>query len=152
MIRLGNEREKLGVVFDLYKKLNKSVTRGAYLTLPALPAKSGYQAAGWTTVKGSSKVVYQAGQKIRIKKNTRLYAVYVSSVSVTLCKNDGTVYKTMSVAAGSSYVLPAVRNATGYTFMGWDTQPGKQLSPCYEAGESITVSRNMAFEDIEFMV
>ena len=133
-----------------YKKLNKSVTRGAYLTLPALPAKSGYQAAGWTTVKGSSKVVYQAGQKIRVKKNTRLYAVYVSSVSVTLCKNDGTVYKTMSVAAGSRYVLPAVRNATGYTFMGWDTQPGKQLSPCYEAGESITVSRNMKLYAVVF--
>ena len=133
-----------------YKKLNKSVTRGSYLTLPAVPAKSGYQAAGWTTAKGSSKVVYQAGQKIRVKKNIRLYAVYVSSVSVILCKNDGTVYKTVDVAAGSSYTLPAVRNAAGYTFMGWDTQPWKQLSPRYEAGESIAVSRNMKLYAVVF--
>ena len=133
-----------------FKKLNKTVTRGSYVTLPSLPEKNGYDSLGWSTSKESSTAKYKEGQKLTIKKNTRLYAVYAAKVSVTLCKNDGTIYRTDSVVSGASYTLPSVRNASGYTFMGWDVQPGKQAAPMYEAGTSIAVTGNIKLYAVVF--
>ena len=69
---------------------------------------------------------------------------------MALCKNDGTVYKTENVASGSSYTLPSVRNASGYTFMGWDIQLGKSTAPRYEAGDTITVNSNIKLYAVVF--
>ena len=136
--------DNTGSTSTVFKKLNKAVTKNGYLTLPELPQKSGYKAVGWSTKKNASQAAYTEGQKIRIKKNIKLYAVYESDTTFTvaLCKNDGTVYKTENVASGSSYTLPSVRNASGYTFMGWDIQLGKSTAPRYEAGDTITVNSN----------
>ena len=135
-----------------FKKLNKQVTRNGYFTLPDLPEKSGYEAVGWSTQKNASTATYAEGQKVRIKKAMKLYAVYESTetVTLTLCKNDGTVYQSVEVASGSSYTLPSVRNASGYTFMGWDIQPGKSVAPRYEAGDAITVSSTMKLYAVVF--
>lgn len=134
-----------------FRKLNQSVTKNTYVTLPSPPEKSGYEAAGWALVKGADEARYTAGRKVRIKKNTRFYAVYkVNTTSVVLCKNDGSIYQTVSVASGTSYTLPSVKNASGYTFMGWDTQPGKQIDPKYEAGEKITVNTNLKLYAVVF--
>ena len=112
--------DNTGSTSTVFKKLNKAVTKNGYLTLPELPQKSGYKAVGWSAKKNASQASYTEGQKIRIKKNIKLYAVYESDTTFTvaLCKNNGTVYKTENVASGSSYTLPSVRNASGYTFMG----------------------------------
>ena len=135
-----------------FKKLKKSVTKNSYLTLPELPEKTGYEAVGWSTSKNASKASYTEGQKVRIKKALKLYAVYESteSFTVTLCKNDGTVYKTENVVSGTAYTLPSVRNASGYTFMGWDFQMGKSTAPRYEAGEKITVNGNIKLYAVVF--
>ena len=139
-----------GKTSAVFRKLNQSVTQNAYFTLPSPPEKSGYEAAGWALVKGADEARYTAGKKVRIKKNTRFYAVYKINASVTLCKNDGSVYQTVSVVSGTSYTLPSVRNASGYTFMGWDTQPGKQKNPRYEAGQKITVNTNLKLYAVVF--
>ena len=135
--------DSTGKTSAAFRKLNQSVTKNTYVTLPSPPEKSGYEAAGWALVKDADEARYSAGKKVRIKKNTKFYAVYKRNVSVTLCKNDGSVYQTISVASGTSYTLPSVKNASGYTFMGWDTQPGKQKNPRYEAGQKITVNTNL---------
>ena len=38
-----------GSANSTFKALNKSVTRKAYLTLPSVPTKSGYESLGWST-------------------------------------------------------------------------------------------------------
>lgn len=135
-----------------FKSLNRSVTRNSYITLPSVPVKNGYEALGWSTSKNASKATYTEGQKVRIKKTQKLYAVYKTSkaFTVTLCKNNGTVYKTESVSSGNTYTLPSVRNASGYTFMGWDVQPGKNTAPRYEAGDTITVNGNLKLYAVVF--
>lgn len=144
--------DNTGSTSTVFKKLNKAVTKNGYLTLPELPQKSGYKAVGWSTKKNASQAAYTEGQKIRIKKNIKLYAVYESDTTFTvaLCKNNGTVYKTENVASGSSYTLPSVRNASGYTFMGWDIQLGKSTAPRYEAGDTITVNSNIKLYAVVF--
>lgn len=133
-----------------FAKLKTTVTKNDYLTLPSVPAKSGYEVLGWSTSKNASRANYAVGKKIRIKKSQRLYAVYKKNATVTLCKNNGAVYKTISVRSGTSYKLPSVSNASGYTFMGWDYQPGKCVAPRYEAGESITVNGNVKLYAVVF--
>ena len=133
-----------------FKKLNKTVTKNGYMTMPAVPSKSGYESLGWSTSKNASRANYAVGKKVRIKKSQKLYAVYKKNATVILCKNNGSAYKTVSVTAGSTYKLPSVSNASGYTFMGWDYQPGKRTAPRYEAGETITVKGNMKLYAVVF--
>ena len=135
-----------------FKALNRTVTRNGYLTLPSVPAKSGYEALGWSTSKNSLAATYAEGKKVRIKKNQKFYAVYRSSktYTVTLCKNNGADYKTETVISGTEYTLPSVRNAAGYTFMGWDMQPGKSTAPRYEAGDTIAVNGNLRLYAVVF--
>ena len=141
-----------GSASSVFKKLKKNVTKNGSLILPELPVKTGYEAVGWSTGKNDSEAVYTAGQKIRVKKALKLYAVYESSeiFTVTLCKNDGTIYQTVEVPSGTSYTRPSVRNASGYTFMGWDIQPRKSVAPRYEAGDAVTVSSNLTLYAVVF--
>lgn len=139
-----------GTSSTAFANLKKTVTKNGYLTLPAVPAKNGYESLGWSTSKNATKASYAAGKKIRIRKTQKLYAVYKKNVTVTLCKNNGAVYKTVSVTSGTSYKLPSVSNASGYTFMGWDYQPGKHVAPRYEAGESVTVNGNIKLYAVVF--
>ena len=112
--------------------------------------KKGYEVVGWTTNKNSTSNVRKEGQEVRITKNTRFYAVYSQVVTVTLCKNDGTIYKTERIATGEYYKLPSIVNASGYTFMGWDTEPRKQTSPRYEAGEKMLITGNVKLYAVVF--
>ena len=139
-----------GKANSAFKKLKKIITRGTYITLPQVPMKKGYEVVGWTTNKNSTSNVRKEGQEVRITKNTRFYAVYSQVVTVTLCKNDGTIYKTERIATGEYYKLPSIVNASGYTFMGWDTEPRKQTSPRYEAGEKMLITGNVKLYAVVF--
>ncbi len=97
--------------------------------MPELPQKAAIRQLDGVLKECFPSGVYR-GTEDSNQKNIKLYAVYESDTTFTvaLCKNDGTVYKTENVASGSSYTLPSVRNASGYTFMGWDIQLGKKHS------------------------
>ena len=58
-----------------YTALTRNVKLNTTIKLPAVPKAIGYQNLGWTTMKGSSKVVYKAGANIKVKKDMTLYAV-----------------------------------------------------------------------------
>ena len=127
-----------------YKKLQKTVEEGTYYTLPAVPTRSGYVNLGWsTTVNGKTSTAKKAGTKIKISGNIKYYAVQMESVSVKLCKANGTVWKTVTLGKGGYLKLPSASNASGYTFMGWSKsrRTGSSAAPDYEAGELLKVSK-----------
>lgn len=120
------------------------------ILLPPVPAKEGYVGMGWSTRKGSSVVSHPAGAKLTLKKNLSLYAVYKNSVTITLYKNDGTLYKTIQVAKGEYFTLPAVQSKIPYTMMGWSSSMGKATNPEYEVGESLRVISDRKFYAVVF--
>ena len=120
-----------------YRKLQKKVEEGTYYTLPTVPSRSGYVNLGWsTTVNGKTSTAKKAGTKIKISRNIKYYAVQMQSVSVNLCKANGSVWKTVTLGKDGYLKLPSASNATGYTFMGWSKtrRTGSATSPDYEAG------------------
>ena len=52
-----------------YTALTRNVTLNTTIRLPAVPKAVGYQNLGWTTRKGSSKVVYKAGARVKVRKD-----------------------------------------------------------------------------------
>lgn len=127
-----------------YRKLQKKVEEGTYYTLPTVPSRSGYVNLGWsTTVNGKTSTAKKAGTKIKISGNIKYYAVQMQSVSVNLCKANGSVWKTVTLGKDGYLKLPSASNATGYTFMGWSKtrRTGSATSPDYEAGELVKISK-----------
>ena len=117
-----------------YRKLQKKVEEGTYYTLPTVPSRSGYVNLGWsTTVNGKTSTAKKAGTKIKISRNIKYYAVQMQSVSVNLCKANGSVWKTVTLGKDGYLKLPSASNATGYTFMGWSKtrRTGSATSPDY---------------------
>lgn len=142
---MGNGRSD-----STYRKLTASVQENTYIELPAIPDKDGTVGLGWSLKRNSSKGVREAGSKYKVTKDTKFYAVQQNAVTVTLCKNDGTVYRSLTIGKGNYLTLPTVANATGYTFMGWSRTPGKKTNPEYEAGGRIKLNANVKLYAVVF--
>ena len=106
-----------------YTSLTRNVTLNTTIKLPSVPKAVGYQNLGWTTQKGSTKVVYKAGASVKVKKDMTLYAVRRKSkyYTVSFYLGNGSTnaaYKklTKSVEEGTYYTLPSVQN--------WLCKPG----------------------------
>ena len=111
-----------------YTSLTRNVTLNTTIKLPSVPKAVGYQNLGWTTQKGSTKVVYKAGASVKVKKDMTLYAVRRKSkyYTVSFYLGNGSTnaaYKklTKSVEEGTYYTLPSVPSRTGYVNLGWST-------------------------------
>ena len=65
-----------------YTSLTRNVTLNTTIKLPSVPKAVGYQNLGWTTQKGSTKVVYKAGASVKVKKDMTLYAVSYTHLDV----------------------------------------------------------------------
>lgn len=138
---LGN-----GTSTTAYKKLAKKVEEGGSITFPAVPARSGYVNLGWSTRKNATTATTRTSYTIT--RNVNFYAVQKKAAKVVLHYNSGGVYSTTTIAEGSTYTLPCVKNATKYdengnpikryTFMGWSTKPYRTTNPEYEAEMKIT--------------
>lgn len=124
-----------------YKKLKMRVEEGTEIKLPLVPARNGYINKGWSTRK--NPVVATSRKTYTVRKNVKFYAVQVKAVKVTLYKESGDFYRSTTMAKGSVYTLPCVRNAVGYTFMGWSDKPKQSVKPQYEAEMEITVEEDM---------
>lgn len=139
-----------GTQGSYFSSLKKTVAENTDFELPALPQKKGSVGMGWSTRKNSSVVTYQAGAKIRVKKNLSLYAVYKTSVTVTLYKNDGSLYQTINVGKGEYFTLPSVQSKAPYTMLGWSSSRGRTLDPEFEVGQSLRVVSNKKFYAVVF--
>ena len=137
-----------GSTNSAYKKLTRTVEEGTTVTFAKVPARTGYVNLGWSSKKNSTQATAKA--TYTVNKNITLYAVQKKAVKLTLRKADGTIWQTTTLAQGGSYTLPGVKNASGYTFMGWSSAAhlrkktsNKSVNPEYEAEQVITVSANM---------
>jgi hypothetical protein len=127
-----------------YKALAKKVTSGTTITMPSLPAKTGYTGVGWATTKNASTAKYTVGKTYTVKGNVSFYAVYKATIQVSYCSNDGSkVYKTVSVGKGQTLTLSGLKNPSGYTMLGWSLTPGQTTNPQYMVREGLVVNRTM---------
>ncbi len=133
-----------------FAALKQIVPAGGEITLPANPARKGMVGQGWSTTKNSSVAFYAAGEKLQVNGNMSFYGVYKKAVTVSLYKNDGTLYKTISVGKGEYFTLPAARSKNPYTMMGWSSSPHKQTDPEFEAGESLRLVTDRKFYAVVF--
>ena len=131
-----------------YKKLTQTVEEGTVVTFAKVPARTGYVNLGWSSKMNSTKATAKA--TYTVNKNINLYAVQKKAVLLTLRRCDGTVWQKTTLAKGSTYSLPGVRDAEGYTFMGWSTKSLQSVNPEYEAEETITVNGNMDLYAVVF--
>ena len=131
-----------------YKKLKKRVEEGTEIKLPLVPARNGYINKGWSTRK--NPVVATSRKTYTVRRNVKFYSVQVKAVKVTLYKESGDFYRSTTMAKGSVYTLPCVRNAAGYTFMGWSDKPKQSVNPQYEPEMEITVEEDMDLYAVVF--
>ena len=137
-----------GKTNSTYKKLTTKVEEGTKVTFAKVPARSGYINLGWSSKKNSTKATAKASYTVT--RNITLYAVQKKAVTLTLCKNNGAVYSTTRMAQGSTYKLSGVKDANGYTFMGWSEKACQKVNPDYEAEETITVQKNTTLYAVVF--
>lgn len=138
-----------------YKKLSQTVEEGTKVTFAAVPARIGYINLGWSSKKNATKAT--AKSTYTVNKNMNLYAVQKKAVTVRLYKANGSLWKTVTLAKGTSYELPTVANASGYTFMGWSSkeymeqnEKYKSTNPEYESEDRITVNKDIQLYAVVF--
>ena len=134
-----------------YGTLGMTARKGSYIVLPQVPEASGYLNLGWSTKKGKSAPLYTEGTRRKASKDIIYYAVRrkaEADVTVRFLPNGGgsdpayTVLQA-TISGGTPVLLPEVEDPSGYTFLGWDTEPGKTMNPTYLAGTKITPTENM---------
>lgn len=140
---LGN-----GATSSAYQRLNMKVEEGTTITFPKVPARDGYINKGWSYKKNAttatSKTTYT------VKKNLKFYAVQVKTAKIVLHYVNGNVFSTTTLAEGASYTLPCVKNAQGYTFMGWSDRPNQSTNPLYEPEMKVTAKGTMNLYAVVF--
>ncbi len=137
-----------GTASSSLNKLAKKVTEGKSVTLPSLPAKSGYERLGWSTKKKATTAAYVAGDTLKVTKNTNLYAVYqkVTYCTVQFYNQSGTkTYASLKerVKKGSYITLPDLPAVTGYRALGWGKSKKSSSSQLYDEQQRIRVTANM---------
>lgn len=138
-----------------FTSLNTTVKKGRYLTLPAVPKYSGYTAVGWTRARGKSTPLYEAGDRVRITRNTKFYGVYKKNkvYTVNFYLGNGrsnSAYKALktSVLDNKLIRLPAVPERKGYVALGWTTEKGSADS-ILKPGRRYRVKANTKFYAVQ---
>ena len=134
-----------------FTKLNQKIGKGLTMEMPQVPAKTGYQALGWSKSKKASSASYKAGQQVKISASLNLYAVYKKlPYTVSFNNNEGTstskIYTSLTQYASKNQLvtLPEVPKVSGYTNLGWTTVKGN-TTPLYKVGASVKITKNTQF-------
>lgn len=100
---------------------------GKTITIASAPQKTGYSFKTWSGSNGKS---YSPGSKPTITTNLTLTAQWtINSYTLTYNANGGSVSPTSkSVNYGSPYGTLPTPTRTGYTFQGWFTSNGTQVT------------------------
>lgn len=136
---------------DLYVRAGKN----QYITLPKVPEQKGCTALGWATKTKQTKAQYKEGQKVRITKKTKFYAVYrkAKKYTVSFCMSNGSsdsAYSSLkkSVTEKSTITLPAVPSRKGYINDGWVLKTS-QKTQYYDEGDKVKVYGNCKFYAVQ---
>ena len=124
-----------------------NMENGAAITLPALPAMSGWKTEGWSLGENT----YQPGGTVQnIKSDVRLNAKYSKSLTLSYNANGGTaapnpVTTTLYRFANSTYTggqiqLAAAINRSGHRFEKWALN--SPTGTLYAAGATISIREN----------
>jgi uncharacterized repeat protein (TIGR02543 family) len=122
-----------------------ATTIGA-VNFPADPTRTGYTFTGWNTASTGSESPFTASTTV--SSSMTVYAQWAETYTVIFKRNygtDATLYtKTVTVPATTigTANFPANPTRTGYTFMGWNTNPagsGNGFNPITTVNGSITV-------------
>lgn len=133
-----------------FTDLTQTTVGNSYVTLPKLPQKVGYQALGWSTVKGATAIKFKAGSKVWINKDVKFYAVYKKTKVYTLrfyTYAGGYEYKSLriKVNAGTTVALPQLPRRLNYSRVGWGTKKCPSVSSLVKGGTKVKVTSNMNF-------
>jgi hypothetical protein len=118
-----NKDMKYNVIYmvDGVEYKRESVSYQDPIVLIAEPEKEGYTFSGWSEVP----------ELMPLKDVTVIGSFTVNEYQVIYVL-DGEVYQTVTVAYGSTLVLPEVAEREGYTFSGWsgvpETMPAKDVT------------------------
>lgn len=136
---------------DLYVRAGKN----QYITLPKVPEQKGCTALGWATKTKQTKAQYKEGQKVRITKKTKFYAVYrkAKKYTVSFCMSNGSsdsAYASLkkSVTEKSTITLPKVPSRKGYINDGWILKTS-QKTQHYNEGDKVKVYGNCKFYAVQ---
>lgn len=136
---------------DLYVRAGKN----QYITLPKVPEQKGCTALGWATKTKQTKAQYKEGQKVRITKQTKFYAVYrkAKKYTVSFCMSNGSsdsAYSSLkkSVTEKSTITLPKVPSRKGYINDGWILKTS-QKTQHYNEGDKVKVYGNCKFYAVQ---
>lgn len=120
-----------------YKSLRETMIKGEKISLPAVPSVSGYRNLGWAKTVSADKATGQRGDSVRVSGNMRFYAVRKKVSGVQLCRNNGSLWKTVTATDSQKLVFPEVAMENGDMVLGWSRQKGKTSQPAYYAGDTI---------------
>lgn len=136
---------------DLYVRAGKN----QYITLPKVPEQKGCTALGWAAKTKQTKAQYKEGQKVRITKKTKFYAVYrkAKKYTVSFCMSNGSsdsAYSSLkkSVTEKSTITLPKVPSRKGYINDGWILKTS-QKTQYYNEGDKVKVYGNCKFYAVQ---
>ena len=109
--------------------------------------RSGYWFLGWSTSQNATTATYKSGDKISVKKDTTLYAVWKSSgtttCTLTFNANGGTgAPAAITAAKDSTVTIPkATVTRDGYWFLGWATSKTATAAQ-YKSGNTMKLTAN----------
>jgi uncharacterized repeat protein (TIGR02543 family) len=110
-----------------YKKV--SVAYGSSITPEAAPTKEGYTFSGWSTIPTTMPA-----------KDVTINGTFNVNYYTITYKVDGIVYKTMSVAYGSTLIPEPAPIKEGYIFSGWSSMPVTMPANDIEVTGSFTIN------------
>lgn len=90
------------------------------------PVRTGYEFLGWSKSETATYALYSPGEEFFANEDTKLYAVWdIKKFTITYYDNGGTgAPSTQTKEYGKSIFLSkTVPMRTGYTFLGWSTDP-----------------------------
>lgn len=109
------------------RQLGSSVfrdTRVSSLSLPTLPARSGYTLLGWSNTENGSVILEPAAAAESVIARSALYAVYQPHPTVTFNSNYGSAVANVIYAPGDAIEAPSAPTRSGYSFTGWALTDG----------------------------
>lgn len=131
-----------------YRNLAKTVEAGTVIQLPEVK-KDGYKAY-WITKIAGEEYKYAAGQKVVIDQTTKfclnLYKEYTVRFYTANGKNEYVSLR-KTVVSGGSIKMPSGSSNGNYTFTGWATKAGGNVSR--KKGASVKVKSNLKFYAVQ---
>lgn len=124
----------------------KYKAQGYNLILPStIPARNGYSFQGWATSSGALYAQYLPDTVFNQDGDITLYAVWKSNTpqtyTLTYNANGGSNPPSSQTGSGSITLSSIKPTRSGYTFLGWSTNPSA-TSAQYQPGASFNLTSN----------